>query len=85
MGLEAFKDKREKEAEREDSSDDTSEQPDHPTTEAIGSRIKDRLLTGDFDAEVDGDTITADKDDLGMVFALMTMDYEEADIQDLQE
>ena len=51
--------------------------------DVIVGNIKERAVLSDFDITVENEQIRGSVDDVAMLFALMTMDYDEASIYEL--
>jgi hypothetical protein len=81
MGLDSFK------AETDDGNstadDKVTEKREETTKQYIARAMRERALNSPLDIDVSGDTIEGDTDDIAMLFALMTMDIEDASFHSL--
>lgn len=53
------------------------------TKRTIAANIQSRLIKGQFDGEIDSGEVTINIEDMAMMFAVMTMDFQESDFDDL--
>ena len=83
MGLDSFK----AETDNDNSSTDNKvdEKREETTKQYIARAMRERALNSPLDIDVSGDTIEGDTDDIAMLFALMTMDIEDASFHSLIE
>ena len=83
MGLDSFK----AETDNGNSSTDNKvdEKREETTKQYIARAMRERALNSPLDIDVSGDTIEGDTDDIAMLFALMTMDIEDASFHSLIE
>lgn len=72
----------ENEQEAEDNDERTKEQIDS-TREYIGVNIEQRIQQSNFDIEVQDGELRGSIDDIAMLFAVMTMDFQEAEFDEL--
>ena len=81
MGLDSFK----AETDNDNSSTDNKvdEKREETTKQYIARAMRERALNSPLDIDVSGDTIEGDTDDIAMLFALMTMDIEDASFHSL--
>ena len=81
MGLDSFK----AETDNDNSSTDNKvdEKREETTKQYIARAMRERALNSPLDIDVSGDTIEGDVDDIAMLFALMTMDIEDASFHSL--
>ena len=81
MGRDSFK------AETDDGNstadDKVTEKREETTKQYIARAMRERALNSPLDIDVSGDTIEGDTDDIAMLFALMTMDIEDASFHSL--
>ena len=81
MGLDSFK----AETDNDNSSTDNKvdEKREETTKQYIARAMRELALNSPLDIDVSGDTIEGDADDIAMLFALMTMDIEDASFHSL--
>ena len=81
MGLDSFKAETDNGNSSED--DKVNEKREETTKQYIARAMRERALNSPLDIDVSGDTIEGDVDDIAMLFALMTMDIEDASFHSL--
>jgi len=87
MGLDDFTAEEEKEESQDENNDDTeseiTEEQAKSTKEFIGVNIRDRAQQGNLDVKVHDDKVSGNLNDVAMLFAVMTMDFNEAEFDAL--
>lgn len=81
MGLDSFK--AETDNGNSSADDKVNEKREETTKQYIARAMRERALNSPLDIDVSGDTIEGDTDDIAMLFALMTMDIEDASFHSL--
>jgi len=87
MGLDDFTAEEKKEESQDKNNDDTeseiTEEQAKSTKEFIGVNIRDRAQQSNLDIEVHDGKVTGNLNDVAMLFAVMTMDFTEAQFDEL--
>lgn len=87
MGLDSFTEEEEKEESQDENNDDTesqiTEEQAKSTKEFIGVNIRDRAQQSNLDIEVHDGKVSGNINDVAMLFAIMTMDFTEAEFDEL--
>lgn len=81
MGLDAFTS-----GDDEQEDDESEEQPTDdgfPSKERLGTIVRSRALKYDVSIEVEDEQLTGNAEDFGMLFALMCLDVEDAELEEM--
>ena len=87
MGLDNFTTEEEKQESQDENDNDTeseiTEEQAKSTREFIGVNIRDRAQQSNLDIEVHDGKVSGNINDVAMLFAIMTMDFTEAEFDEL--
>jgi len=83
MGLEEFKADTSQDSGESSTDEQVSDKREETTKQYIARAMRERALNSPLEIDVSGETIEGNTEDVAMLFALMTMDIEDASFHSL--
>lgn len=83
MGLEEFKANTSQDSDESSTDNQVSDKREETAKQYIARAMRERALNSPLEIDVSGETIEGNTEDVAMLFALMTMDIEDASFHSL--